>query len=786
MQLSQLIDLMKGGLGGAAVGPVLKAAHFLASDEIEHVMRTLRVTAVHKTPTNHDLERGLRIAQITAAAVVLVMQRKEEEEIQVEERGHRIDPFIDAGLAFLRHQAGLNFELKTIPNDALVKLLETGLNSALAEAGRGEESPATKAHRENAQAEVWAELVNGVPDISPRGELQERFLGQRSDEPGWFACFIAFFRETLKENPKVWVPFVIGRIAEVLQQGNATRELLLQFRSENSTNFAMVQSEAERRHAEVMAGQKAMMEAIARDKGVPIAPLAAVLRLLGEADVPPEIIPTRLEAAAGRLLELEARLSQSSNDRPETAAARERARRLLDAGDLDGAEAALRDARSTLRERREQTAREEAALLRDEAGIAQLRLDYRAEAALRCEAATLLDFDDVVICRSWLDAAGAMYRDGYEFGDPASLREAVRTVEDKALSRALRSVRPIDWAMAQHSLGVMLRTLGDRGEDDTALAKAVVAFENALLEYTRERAPLEWAITQNNLGITLQALGKRGDNTALTKAVTAFENALLELTRERAPIDWAMAQNNIGVSLLIQGERREDADISRAVMIFEDILLVRTQEIAPTYWASTQMNLGIAFQMLGHRGDDIALAKAVTAFENALLELTRERAPLDWAQVQNNLGNTLQILGLRGDDAALTKAVTAFENALLERTRERVPRYWAMTQNNLGNTLRILGQRGDDAAFSKAVIALESALLEFTRERDPFNWSLAQNNLALAEMMIGDRDGCESMWQSALVRLEAALEEFRPRSAHNTQEAERLATHLRAKLNLVG
>jgi hypothetical protein len=53
--------------------------------------------------------------------------------------------------------------------------------------------------------------------------------------------------------------------------------------------------------------------------------------------------------------------------------------------------------------------------------------------------------------------------------------------------------------------------------------------------------PLEWAMTQNNLGLALWRLGERERGTdRLEEAVLAYREALKEFTRERLPLDWAM------------------------------------------------------------------------------------------------------------------------------------------------------------------------------------------------------------------------------------------------------
>jgi hypothetical protein len=48
--------------------------------------------------------------------------------------------------------------------------------------------------------------------------------------------------------------------------------------------------------------------------------------------------------------------------------------------------------------------------------------------------------------------------------------------------------------------------------------EAVLAYREALKEYTRERVPLDWAMTQNNLGNALFSLGKRDSGTGARRS----------------------------------------------------------------------------------------------------------------------------------------------------------------------------------------------------------------------------------------------------------------------------
>ena len=323
---------------------------------------------------------------------------------------------------------------------------------------------------------------------------------------------------------------------------------------------------------------------------------------------------------------------------------------------------------------------------------------------------------------------------------------------------------PIDWAAAQHSLGIALRTLGERETGTARLEAAVAALQETLKERTRERAPMEWAATQNDLGKTLWRLGERESGTVhLEQAAAAYREALQERTRESAPREWAATQHQLGVVLRALGERaREPAQLEEAVATYQEALKERTRESAPLEWAATQNNLGNALRVLGERESGPArLEEAAAAYREALKEFTRERAPLEWAATQNNLGTVLQTLGERaGDTARIEEAIAIYREALKERTRERAPLDWATTQNNLGNALQTLGERGGDMVrLEEAVTAYREALRERTRKRAPLDWATTQSNLGNALCGLGERESGTARFEQAVAAYRESLKE---------------------------
>ena len=259
--------------------------------------------------------------------------------------------------------------------------------------------------------------------------------------------------------------------------------------------------------------------------------------------MPEEDIPKRLDVSGDELIKLRAENEQLRRGPPALAAIAEEVQALIDKGEFDDARRALARGREAARGLRIDASRYEAAFLAQEARVDDLQLAYRTAAAKYAEAAALVaPFDTEQQWRFLLDQAGALYKQGDEFGDNAALAEAI-DVYRRCLALTPRSERPLDWAGTQNNLGNALWRLGERESGTERLEEAVAAYREALQEFTRERVPLQWAMTQMNLGNALATLGERESGTArLEEAVAAYREALQELTRERVPLEWAETQ----------------------------------------------------------------------------------------------------------------------------------------------------------------------------------------------------------------------------------------------------
>jgi tetratricopeptide (TPR) repeat protein len=532
-------------------------------------------------------------------------------------------------------------------------------------------------------------------------------------------------------------------------------------------NIGLDEKQVEQRVAEAqkpLAGQlEELAKQVARDKGVEVAPLRAILVKMGEVGVRDEDIPKRLSEKADELIKLREEIARLRRGPAELASFAAQAETLINKGDLDGARIVLAAGRTTARSLREQSSRYEADFLAQEAKVDHLQLAYRDAATKYAEAAGLVAALDRR--KQWefvLAQAEELLSQGDELGDNPALAEAINVYRESLLL-APRSERPLDWATTQNDLGIALRTLGERESGTARLEEAVVAFRDVLEERTGERVPLQRAETQNSLGVALWRLGERESGTArLEEAVAAYRDALKEYSRERVPLQWAATQNNLGLALWRLGERESGtARLEEAVASYRDALKEYTRERVPLQWAATQNNLGIALRTLGERESGTArLEEAVAAYRDALKENTRERVPLDWAMTQTNLGSALQRLGERESGTArLEEAVAAYRGALKEFTRERVPFYWATTQSNLGVALQTLGERESGAVrLEEAVAAYSDALKERTRERAPLQWATTSGNQGVALMHLAERTKDAATAKMAVQQIEDALE----------------------------
>ena len=510
--------------------------------------------------------------------------------------------------------------------------------------------------------------------------------------------------------------------------------------------------------------------------------LGVALSKRGKVDI--SDILGQIETLAQKISELEVRLSAyRRDDDPAIVAAIDAARALINAGDLEGADSQLAEARR-LREARnavraaerqaqeDQDRADDASVIASQAEVALLRYDHLRAAALYAEAAAAMPASDASgRWRYLISQADALRTRGAVFNESGPLRAAVSIYENEAGQLVNKSTHPGDWASMRNKLGIALADLGVRG-DEVALVKGVKAFEDVLTVQTRDRDPAGWAKLQVNLGNLLEQISTKGDGATLAKAMKAYENALSVFTRERDPRDWATTQMNLGIaqeSLFIRGE---NAALAKAIFAYENALTVFTRERDPENWARTQMNFGNALQALGDRGDDEALTRSVTAYQEALTVRTRERNPAGWALNMRNLGKAYFKRGQRGDRAAFPNAIKAYEAALTVFTQDHDPFRWAGTQGLLGDVFVALGAQGEGGALDSAVQAYLAALTVFKYDRFPKQWAEVQQSLGIALSRLGEWGDDEALAKGVQAFEKALLVQTRqhnPSAWANTQ-----------------
>ncbi|HEU4885348.1 MAG TPA: tetratricopeptide repeat protein [Longimicrobium sp.] len=735
-----------------------------------------RLPALAGRPEGDDLARGVRQAQLHALERLILDYREQRPLAQLSGGS---DPFSERALEFCRTAAAQPILLFHASGDALLALTPPLIEMDGLAAGAAALEYA-----------VMAELASALDGMSMPDQFVDHLRNGGRGTPRFVELFGIYFTEQVKKDAAFREVLHTGLLLQNAANLAALGDWLAQVEDRFGGTLARLETGvadlAAENRAEFAAVREAL-EALAKQKGVPVEALRSILEKLGESVVEDGEILTRLAAKADEYLALREQISTLSKSTPSASTALSEGNQLLNAGDLDGARRLFADARAVLRATREQHARDEAALLAAEAGVDRLQVRYMEAASRYEEAERLVESFDPdshfdYLCRR----ATVLQQHGDEFGDNATLVEAISTWRT-AVEMRPRSNAPRQWAQIQNNLGNALSTLGERESGPALLEQAVAAYRAALEEFTRERAPLDWALTQNNLGSTLLILGTRESGTArLEEAVAAYLAALEEQTRERVPLDWAMTQTNLASALSRLGEReRGTIRLEEAVVAYRAALEEYTRERVPLGWAMIQNNLGNALATLGGRSNDTArLEEAVSAYRAALEERTRERVPLDWAITKNNLGTVLQVLGERDSGTSrLEEAVAACRAALEERNRDRVPLDWAMTHNALGTALMRIGERESGTArLEEAVAAYRAALEERIRELVPLQWAITQNNLGTTLRILGERESGTARLEEAIAALSGAIETFDAAGAdqygamarENLEQAQRL------------
>jgi tetratricopeptide (TPR) repeat protein len=202
-------------------------------------------------------------------------------------------------------------------------------------------------------------------------------------------------------------------------------------------------------------------------------------RIIGEAAIAPEAIPTRLYEVAERYKALLGQATAEPGDDPEMALLRAELRTALEKPDLERADALFGELLAAEERNLERRALQNAATWAQRGELALTRLRYNEAAAHFASAAARLPAAHDSNRINYLsNQAQALYLQGAEFGDNAALRAAVQLLQT-LLDLCLRRDKPLDWAMTQNNLGNALSTLGRRESGTARLEEAVTAYRAA-------------------------------------------------------------------------------------------------------------------------------------------------------------------------------------------------------------------------------------------------------------------------------------------------------------------
>jgi len=748
--LGWLAGTMAGAMTGSATDRAFRSAVKGVRD---------RLAGIRGIPENHDIAQGVRLAQLQALERVIRDYRDRSRAEWKSDPHTRPDLFFERSLAFTGRAIGRSRSFALEQNLEVTDQLTSTVDGVLAPPAHDgpalERATAIGSLAENAVLDELRRALEGV--LLPEG-FEEHFRVGAGSYPPFLDLFAAYIGEQIKSNDRFRAIFTTGQLSRLDGLAMETAELVRRIDARFGGALARIETAIDNQSA-VLAE---ILARVSADKGVPAAPLRAVLERMGERDVPAEEIASRLAAKAEEYLALRDQWARVADTHPDLAEVRRDAFALLEKGELDSARSLISTARERLKQARRTAAGEEATLLADEAQVDMLALRYRDAAAKYAEAGELVAFDAGAVIKCKERRANALLMQGEEFGENAALLEALIPLRELAAA-ADRPADPEHWARRMIDVGYGLSALGRRERGTARLEEAADVYRAALQVLSRDGSPDSWATAQNNLAGALVVMAERSEDPDLLEdAVVSLRAALEVRTRDSARQEWADTQQNLGRALVTVGERRnETALIEEGARAYEASVEARDPTLQPLRWAASMNGLAATRAVLGARlNDPELLAASADAYRAALAVGTRTRAPLEWAATNNNLGGTLRQLGMmRHDRAIIEEAIALYRAALEEFTRDRVPLEWARTQGNLGVTLHMLGmETGETAPLEEAVTACRAALEEMGGKPRHVLWPMLHYSLGHSLGLLGERVGPPSRFRESADAFRASLE----------------------------
>ena len=143
---------------------------------------------------------------------------------------------------------------------------------------------------------------------------------------------------------------------------------------------------------------------------------------------------------------------------------------------------------------------------------------------------------------------------------------------DRALELATPDHSPLDWARLQHARGQALTAVGEGADSESAFAKALKAFGQALLVLDKiPNLALRTIAAQDRAACLVRRAEAKGDLFALDEAEAVLRGELAALPASPDPLAWAVLQLNLARIYLAQmavrgGGRGEPARAGEALL----------------------------------------------------------------------------------------------------------------------------------------------------------------------------------------------------------------------------
>jgi hypothetical protein len=309
--LGWLAGTMAGALTGATTDRAFKSAVKGIRD---------RLAGIRGVPENHDIAHAVRLSQLQALERVVRDYRTRGRPEWTTEPHTRPELFFDRAIAFTSRAIGRSRSFSMEQNLEVTDQLTTTVDRVLAppahDGPAAERSMAVGALAEDA---VLDELRRALEGVSLPEGFESHFRGGADRYPRFLDLFSAFIGEQIKSNDRFRAIFTSGQLSRLDGLAIETVELVRGIDARFGSALARIESAID--------SQAAMLaEILARvsaDKGVPSAPLRAVLERLGEGNVPVEEIAARLAAKAEEYLALKQQWTKVADTHPDVTAVRQ-------------------------------------------------------------------------------------------------------------------------------------------------------------------------------------------------------------------------------------------------------------------------------------------------------------------------------------------------------------------------------------------------------------------------------------------------------------------------------